>query len=230
MADWASIGAGAAIGAFPALNTIGSLMSSAMSYKSSKRLLNIQQNWQERMSNTAHQREVADLRAAGLNPILSGLGGSGASFGSASAPVIGYDNPVSEGLNSSISMRQQRNMDKLNSAQVEDTWSASHLKQKQWDLTDEQAKNAFEEGLNLMRMRRQIDANTAKTLQDIQNSRALTASQVQLNSAQAWRSLHQALGYSESNTNSRSYGGSVGAKNFRFGGNYGYNNSSSRTW
>jgi hypothetical protein len=45
-------------------------------------------DFQEKMSNTAHTREVSDLRNAGLNPILSATGGSGASSPGGSMAVM----------------------------------------------------------------------------------------------------------------------------------------------
>lgn len=42
-------------------------------------------DWQQWMSGTAHEREVQDLRRAGLNPILSGTRGMGSSTPSGSA-------------------------------------------------------------------------------------------------------------------------------------------------
>lgn len=72
--------------------------------------------WKERMANTAHQREVRDLRAAGLNPILSATGGSGAPVPNLTPGTV--ENPVPQALEAGFTARRLDMEKALNSAQV----------------------------------------------------------------------------------------------------------------
>lgn len=84
------------------LEAAGSLLSSGLNmYQANK-----QMKWQERMSNTAWQRQVADMRAAGINPMLAVSKGSGASTPQGASGQT--SNPFSSGVDAVTAYQQNK--------------------------------------------------------------------------------------------------------------------------
>lgn len=74
-------------------------------------MMESQMNFQKRMSDTAHQREVADLKAAGLNPILSVNAGASSPQG-ASATMQNTMSGFAASAREIVAMKQQMDRQK----------------------------------------------------------------------------------------------------------------------
>lgn len=123
-------------------------------------MTNAQWRHDEYMANTAHQREVNDLRSAGLNPVLSATGGNGAPATSSS--VI-QSNSAAAG----VSARQQaRNQQIQAGLQVFADMIQAQLKDKELNIA---SKNADTNLMNAVTQSKQVDSNTALQNSQIAN-------------------------------------------------------------
>lgn len=94
------------------------LIGTAISNRQSSDESKLNRDYQERLSNTSHQREVKDLRSAGLNPILSALGAGASTPGGSTASINDLGPGISKGMDTAIAVKNMKKDFELKDANI----------------------------------------------------------------------------------------------------------------
>lgn len=136
----------------PALGFAGSMLGQQSANQANSAQSARQMAFQERMSNTAHQRQVVDLKAAGLNPILSANSGASSPGGAQANIQSALGSGVSSAREVARTAAEISNLKQINK-QIQATTRKTNTEElllKQQLPKAKTFENLWSEGLNIV--------------------------------------------------------------------------------
>lgn len=128
-----------------------------------------QMDFQERMSNTSYQRTMADMKKAGLNPILAYKTGGASSPGGAQPNVVnemtGMSNSAKAATAAVAQLDNVRADTKLKTSQQQTTDTDGAKNVQQWNLLQQEIKRARDLA-HSAKAKADVDVMTSKLMTD----------------------------------------------------------------